>query len=326
VQDLDWHDLRYVLTVARERALAPAARILRVNETTISRRIARAEAALGSQLFHRTKGMLLPTEAGQLVIQHAERIEAEIDALGEPASGVDSLAAGCVRLTSIPLLVNRLIVPGICELKASHPLLRLELVAEPRNVSLTKRDADLALRLARPDKEQRVVARRIANLAYAVYGPAGKPSGALPWIAHEDAMAHLNHVAWMTRVMQDEHAGSPFLVANDSETILHAICAGLGKSILPCAVADRESRIVRLSGEAPILSRELWLLVHPELKHLRRIKVVVAWLEHIVNKALSKDQFIQASCDRGDPAPAQRAASTAPLAISDAGYRGKRPV
>jgi DNA-binding transcriptional LysR family regulator len=289
MQELDWHDLRFVLTVARERSLAPAARVLRVNETTVSRRIARAELALGSQLFHRTKGLLLPTEIGQDVIQRAERIEAEIETLGELTAGSDSLATGSVRLTSIPLLVNRLLIPAIGELKASHPMLRLELVAEPRNLSLTKRDADLALRMARPDKEQRVIARRIGDLDFAVYGPAGRTGRALPWIAPDDTMAHLSHAAWMTRAKQDERAGPPFLIANDSEVILHSVCAGLGKSVLPCVIADREPGVVRLSGETPVLSRELWLLVHPELKHLARIKVVVAWLEQIVERALTED-------------------------------------
>src|SRR5262249_46142569 len=151
--------------------------------------------------------------------------------------------------------------------KTAHPMLQLELVAEPRNLSLTKRDADVALRLARPEKEQRVIARRIGNLPFAVYGPAGRTSRSLPWIVLDDTMAHLNNAAWVARSMQDEQGGPASLIVNDSEVILHSICAGLGKSVLPCAIADRERGMVRLSRE-PVLSRELWLLVNPELKHL----------------------------------------------------------
>jgi DNA-binding transcriptional LysR family regulator len=288
MQDLDWHDLRYVLTVGRERALAPAARVLRVNETTISRRIARAEHALGSQLFHRTKGLMLPTEIGQIVMQRAERIEAEIGMLGDQAAGADFLATGSVRLTSIPLIINRLLIPAIAEFRTAHPMLRLELVAEPRNLSLSRREAELALRLARPDKEQRVIARRIGDLKFAVYGPARRSNRALPWIAMDDAMAHLSNAAWMKRAIQDERADPPTLTANDSEIILHAIRAGLGKSVLPCAIAERERGVARLSGTTPVLSRELWLLVHPDVKHLERIKVVVNWLEKTVTRVLTQ--------------------------------------
>jgi DNA-binding transcriptional LysR family regulator len=286
MQTLNWHDLRYVLAVARERALAPAARALGVNETTVSRRIARAEAALGSQLFHRAQGLLLLTETGQAAVQHAERMETEVVALGQRAGGADTQAAGSIRLTSIPLFVNRLLVPAIRDLATAHPLLRLELVAEPRNLSLTKGDADMALRMARPDKEQNLIARRICDLPYAVYGPAKKPRGALPWIAHEDSMAHLNHAAWIARAVREDQAGPPMLLVNDSEVIVHAIRAGLGKSILPRLIADREPGLRRIGGEAPVLKRELWLLMRPELQHLARIKAVTAWIERIARSQI----------------------------------------
>jgi DNA-binding transcriptional LysR family regulator len=109
---LDWHDLRYVLTVARERALAPAACALRINETTISRRIARLELAIGTPLFHRTRGMLLPTEVGQIVIRHAEHIESETETLGQLATEVDSRGAGP------PFLIandSEIILRAVCE-------------------------------------------------------------------------------------------------------------------------------------------------------------------------------------------------------------------
>lgn len=287
MQDLNWHDLRFVLAVAREETLATAARTLRVNETTIARRIARVELILGSKLFHRARGKLLPTETGQIVVQHAERIEAEVEAVGERATATDSRAAGSVRLTANPMLVNRLLIPAIADLQASHPMLRLELVAEPRNLSLTKREADLALRLGRPDKEQRVIARRIGDLPFAVYGPSGKRRRSQQWIALDDAMAHLPNAAWLRRVIQQEGAGRPLLTVNDADTLLHSIRNGLGRSLLPCAIADRDPALARLSGKAPVLTRELWLLVHPDIRHLARIRAVADWLEQAVSRALS---------------------------------------
>lgn len=288
MQDLNWHDLRHVLAVAREGALAPAARALRVNETTIARRIARAERILGSRLFHRTRGRLLPTEIGQTVIHHAERIEAEIETLGELATGTDSRAAGTVRLTSNPMMVNRLLVPAIGELQAAHPMLQLELIAEPRNLSLTKREADLALRLARPDKEQKVIARRLGNLPFAVYGASGRRRRGEPWIALDDTiMGHLPNAVWIKRAIREENASPPLLTANDADALLHMIGNGLGRSLLPCAIADRDPTVVRLSGKAPVLVRELWLLVHPDIRHLARINAVTTWIEQTVTRALS---------------------------------------
>lgn len=281
MQELNWNDLRYVLAVARQGSLAPAARILRVNETTVSRRIARAEALLGSQLFYRGEGRLLPTEAGLAVIGRAERIETEVELLREAASGANATAAGSVRLTAIPILINRLLLPAMKEFCASHPHLRVELVAEPRNLSLTKRDADIALRLACPNREQRLIARRVAQIEYVVFGPSAAREAPLPWITYDDGMLDLPHAAWIAQAAKAE-GDVPRITVNDSELALHAIKAGLGKSLLPRTIAEREEGLSPLDGGRTVLERELWLLVHPELRHLARIRATIAWLEEVI--------------------------------------------
>jgi DNA-binding transcriptional LysR family regulator len=277
---LDWNDLRYVLAIARAGAHAAASRQLGVNETTLYRRLARIESRLGSRLFQRIEGSLLPTDLGHRVIAHAERMEFEAEAVIEAANAGRSAAGGTVRMTSVPILINRLLLPALHELRSAQPDLRVELIAEPRNLSLTKRDADLALRLARPNKEQRVVARRIALLEYAVYGPRDANEPALPWIAYDDSMLELPHAAWIHQAVRAE-GRAPGLVVNDSELALHAIKAGLGKSLLPAEIGENEPGLSRLSGEEAILAREVWLLVLPELKHLTRIKAAIAWLEKV---------------------------------------------
>ena len=282
--DFNWNDLRHVLAVARARALAPAARSLGVNETTVARRIARAEQSLGSKLFDRVDGAMVPTQAGEMAVERAERMEVEMDLLRGDASGVDGSATGTVRVSSIPLIVNRVLVPGLSRLYASHPHLRLEVTAEPRNISLTKREADIALRLARPEREQKVVARRIGTLSYAVYGPSRRMAGPLPWITYDAGMAALPHVAWIEKAIRLDQGRPPSLTVNDFEIALHAIRAGAGKSLLPCAIADREPGLRRLDGPAAVLDRELWLMVLPELRSLARIRAVIDWLDEVVSR------------------------------------------
>lgn len=283
--DISWNDLHYVLAVGRTRAIGPAARRLGVNETTVSRRIARAEQSLGSKLFDRIRGAMIPTRAGVIAMERAERVEAEIDRLKGLAAGADQALAGTVRITAIPLIVNRLLMPNLRHLYAAHPRLHIEAIAEPRNISITRRDADLALRLARPHREQRILSRRIGNLTYAAYGPSRPVSRSLPWITYETGLAALPHVAWINDTIEREEENAPILTVNDSEVALHAIKAGVGKSLLPCAIADREKGVARLSG--PLLDRELWLLVHPELRNLARIRAVVAWLDALVENFAS---------------------------------------
>jgi DNA-binding transcriptional LysR family regulator len=201
--------------------------------------------------------------------------------------------AGTVRLTAVPILVNRLLVPALPRLYAAHPLLRLELIAEPRNLSLTRREADIALRLARPQRGGTAVARRIGRLDYAVFGPSPaeglRPAGAprrgdpdrLPWITYEEGMDELPQAKWIAAAARAA-PGPPPLLVNDAETILAAVRSGLGKSLLPCAVAEREPGLRRLGDAAPALSRELWLLVHADLRRLARVSAVIAWIEETV--------------------------------------------
>jgi DNA-binding transcriptional LysR family regulator len=188
-------------------------------------------------------------------------------------------------VTSIPLIINRLLIPALPVLYSGYPRLKLEAIAEPRNVSLTRRDADIALRLARPEREQKVIARRVGMFAYAVYGPSSGEPRSLPWITYEDGMESLPHVVWIDNAIKREGGEPASLKVNDSEVALHAIRAGIGKSLLPCVIGDADPKLARLSGAEPVLSRELWLLVHPEIRSLARTKAVMAWLGDVISGA-----------------------------------------
>jgi DNA-binding transcriptional LysR family regulator len=281
MQDLDWDDLRYVLAAARGGTLSAAARRLGIDETTVARRIARLEKRLGVGLFERAAGRLQPTEAGETMLAHAERVETEIGALDSALTGADRIAAGSVRLTAVPILINHMLVPASAALQAMHPGLRLELIAESRNLSLSRRETDMALRLARPARDMAAIARRVGRLGYGVYARAdriGQGGGEdLPWIGYGDEMADLPQAAWIAAASGGEAAAAALRV-NDAEAILQAVRAGLGRSLLPCAVADRDTALRRLDGPAPAMSRELWLMIHPDLRSLARIRAVANWI------------------------------------------------
>jgi len=280
----NWDDLRIVLSVARTRSFAGAARQLGVNESTISRRIARAERRLRARLFERSVGKLEPTEAGAELIRRAERIELEVQATQSTISGVDERAAGTVRVTSVPIVANHILAPALADILDEHPGLRIELIAEPRDLSLTKREADIALRLARPQKEIRAIARRIGRLPYAVYGPALQADNALPWITYEDLMNDLPQSRWIAETIARDCASEPRVLVNDAETLLRCVAAGLGKSLLPVAVGEQEPELVRIGESPQSLSRELWLMVHPDLRDFTRIRVVMDWIVATVER------------------------------------------
>jgi DNA-binding transcriptional LysR family regulator len=287
MQMLNWNDLRYILAVSRGKTLRAAARLLGVDDTTVARRLVAVQGTIGARLYQRLPdGTLQLTSAGERAALHAERIEREISAIASVA-GADDLVSGTVRVTSVPIIVGHILVPAAQTLLKRHPKLQLELVADPRDLSLTRRETDLALRLARPKTGgTRVLARRVGTLQYGVYAPAScsmRDARILPWVTYDEAMAHLPQARWIVATAARSNQRIAAVRVNDAEALLEAVLAGLGRSLLPCVIADRDSRLRRLGakGGAPALSRELWLLAHSDLRRLGRIEAVVKWIEQI---------------------------------------------
>jgi len=274
---MEWSDLRYVLTIARAGTLAAAARRLGVNQTTAARRLAAAEAALGARLFERRDRVLSPTKAGEAAIARAAQVEQEMLALERGVGGADAAVAGIVRLTAVPILANRLLIPAAPRLFVRHPHLCLELIAEPRNLSLTRREADIALRLARPESGA-ALARRVGRLDYAVYRPRRRNADGLAWITYEEGLSHLPQARFIAAAARAEDTAP--LLLNDAEAIVQAVRAGLGKSLLPCFVGEREPGLKRLGRVA--LARDIWLMVHRDLRAQARIAAVIDWVMELM--------------------------------------------
>ena len=289
MQMLNWNDLRYVLAISRGRTLAAAARLLGVDDTTVARRLAAAQEMIGTRLYQRlTDGTLQLTTSGQRAALHAERMEREVSALNVALAGADDVVSGTVRVTAVPIIVNHILVPAAQILLKRHSKLQLEFVADSRDLSLTRREADLALRLARPRTGgTKVTARRVGTVRYDVYASAScsvRDAKMLPWITYDEAMAHLPQARWIAATAARSRQSIAALHVNDAEALLEAVIAGLGRSLLPCVVADGDSRLRRIGAKqrSPVLSRELWLLTHSELRRLGRIEAVVKWIEQVV--------------------------------------------
>src|ERR1700722_3636394 len=281
--NLDLNDLRIVLAVARGGTLAAAARALHVDQTTVARRLAAVEATIGATLCVRDENARrLMTEAGEAAVKAAERVEQCVNSLITSVTRANFKVAGTVRLTAVPVIVNHLLVPALGDLAGHHPRLQLELIAEPRDLSLVKREADLAIRLARPsnDAGAGIVTRRIGAVRYGIYVPAtmnNETTAMLPWICYDTSMSALPQARWLAA---RQTSGISCVTMNDAEAIMRAIAVGFGRSLLPCAVADRNLDLRReeLAGSPAIPSRDAWLLTHPDQRKLARVTAVVDWL------------------------------------------------
>lgn len=274
----DWNDIPVLLALERHGTLAAAARALAVNPTTVSRRLQAAERALQARLFLRDSGRYRPTPAGAVLLQRAAALQGDVQGMLLAAREEAQSVAGSVRLTSVEFLLAHWLIPQLPELAERHPQLDLQLLGDNRDLSFTRHEADLALRLARPQQDAALVMRKVGELGYAVYGAERFAAArtedwrGLPWLGYADSLAQLPEARWLQRL--DPQGGLRLRVT--AVTSLQRACqAGLGLALLPCLVGEVPG-LFRLSGVE--LSRELWLLCHRDLRQTLRFRAVADWL------------------------------------------------
>jgi len=284
---MNWQDLKYALAVARGGSLSAAARALGVNQTTVGRRLMRLEAELGVRLFDRIEGRQVPTATGEIVLRRGGRIEQDMVALEATAGQADSAHVGTVRVTAVQVLVTKFLIPRLPAFFGRHPGIALELVATGGNLNLARREADIAIRLNRPASGNLVV-RKIGEMGFAAYlardddGGSGAPTDTLdrlPWLVYDEALGHLPEARWLERKAP---RGRRVLSAGDSLSLLEAAERGLGATVLPCLLGDASPGLRRITGDAPVVTREIWLLTHRELRHVARVRCVLDWIAETV--------------------------------------------
>lgn len=288
---MNWDDFRIFLAVQRAGGLVGAARRLGVDHTTVARRLSALETRLGAQLVDRSPRGARLTEAGRALLGHAERIEAEALAAGAEVGAIRAEVAGAVRLATPEAFGTWLVAPNVGRLRKAHPALQIELVPEARRVSLTKREADLAVTLARPP-QGRLVARKLADYRLGLYaarsyldaeGPVEDlrdlPSRPLVW--YIDELIDVPELRFFDEVA----AGAQTVFRSSSIAAQQAaVASGLGFGLLHAFAADTDPRLVRILPEVVDVERSYWLVMHPEERALPRIRVVVEFLQTIARE------------------------------------------
>jgi len=282
---MDWDDLRYFAAVADEGSLSGAARRIGVNASTVSRHIDALEAHLGVRLFERGADGYTPTSGGTKLREHAARIEAEVFALVREFDAEDRGLEGVVSLTVPDFLAGPFVVRHMPVLRERHPGVRLDLIADNRELNLSRREADVALRLARPEQGDLLV-RRIGTVGYGLYAsPAyvaqrGAPSSLddlrnFDLFNFVDDYAHFGPVEWLRRYRGDR---PPVFRSNSAMERIEAAVAGVGISLAPVVAAARRPDLVRLLPDAPMPTLDLWLLVHRDIARTPRVRAVLDFL------------------------------------------------
>ena len=277
-------ELAVLLALVRGSTLGAAGALAGVDGSTVFRTVQRCEKSLGQRLFERSRSGYLATELGLQLAQHAERIEAELESARSAARLDAGAVGGLVRISTTDTILSGLLLPALASLAAAHPLLRLEITARNELVNLSQREADIALR-ATVKPPPHVVGRELGSIASAVYGlkPATRQRKPIDlanlasarWIVVDDALPEHPSVRWRKKHLPKVE---PVLRVNSVQSVVDAVAAGLGVGIAPVFLASQRRELQPLGEPLAECETQLWLLTHPESRHLRRIAVVAAHL------------------------------------------------
>jgi DNA-binding transcriptional LysR family regulator len=281
----DWEDLRHFAALARHGGLSSAARSLMVDHATVSRRVAALEKALSLRLVDRLPSRYALTSEGQAIARVASEMEQGAFAIARLARGFTTRLAGKVEVSAPPAFASQFLARQAGRLRERHPGIELVLAGDKRSVSLGRREADLAIRLSRP-KERGGYARQVGSLRFALYSAPGyvaqRPAEAHEFLGYDEDLEHLPQARWL-----DAFAGArPFVFrSNDIVSLQAAARQGLGVALLPRFMGDADDGLARIEARQAAFSRELWLVVHGDLRRSPPIRAVMDFLAEVIREA-----------------------------------------
>lgn len=290
---MEWDDYRHFLAIEQAGSVLGAAKQLGVNHTTVLRRIASLERRLGVRLFERLRTGYTPTPAGEElrnVILGVRQVLLDVE---YRLSGKDLQLSGVVRIATTDTLSHGLLLPHLRAFRQLHPHIQLQIIGSNQIVSLTRREADIAIRATNQPPDN-MLGRKIGLARSAIYGALSYlderghdlASDRHDWIGLDETLAHLPEYRWLERRIPSER------IVLRLNNLLHKIAvvkAGHGIAPLLCFLAEREPDLIRLTEPEPLFDTDIWLLSHPDLRRVARVR---AFMEFITQCAKT-DRLLQ---------------------------------
>ena len=278
---IDWDDVRYFLAVAREGSVRSAAERLGVNHSTVLRRIAQLEERLGAHMFEKLPSGYRITDAGEEVLELANRMEASSHEIETRVFGRDQSVRGLLRVTLAPTLATHLLMPDFADFAQLYPDIELEILSSGDLANLTNREADVAIRVVydRKTLPLNLHGRKGADVFGGIYISrdllAAWRAGAsdpIRWI-----VISMHGIPEWARDGEVRTAGVPFRTT-DGEAQIVAVRQGIGITILPCFVGDADPLLVRVPGTDLHMHGALWLLTQGETRKTKRVRLFTEFL------------------------------------------------
>jgi DNA-binding transcriptional LysR family regulator len=279
---IDWDDLQVFLAVFRSGSLRGAARMLQLNHATVNRRLKALEAGFGARLFDRTPGGFAPTQAGDDLLEYAERVEEELFQAQQQIAERDTELSGEVKVSFPYAILKGFLAPDLHRFSQLYPGINLDMELTDRFSDLLRLEADVSIRMAHGVNDD-VVGRRLVQYAKSIYAAPGLASelGSIPdtleqnqtWIGWH---AGDGENGWVRNTPYPNLPARHNLPSHALQ--LEMARAGLGIAMLPCFLGDQDRDLVRVPGAVAIPDRSIWLLLRSDLRKTARMRTFVDFI------------------------------------------------
>jgi DNA-binding transcriptional LysR family regulator len=289
--EMNWDDMRVFLALARTGTLARAAQAVGQNATTIARRLSRLEGALGLILFeHGVSGHIL-TEGGHRLLAYAETMEAGARALQQQAEAGAELG-GTIRLSVSEGFGTGFVAPRLVRFAGRHPGIAVDLIASTGFLNPSRREADVAIMLARPKGGPLIAARltdyRLGVYASEAYLAASGPVDTIDALTRQRLVGYVPDLIYapeLRYLAEVDERLEPAIRSSSITAQARLIASGAGCGILPCFLGDGMPGVARLLPDKAEIQRSFWLVVHRDMRRVARIEAFIAWLREEVSAA-----------------------------------------
>ncbi|WP_346899603.1 LysR family transcriptional regulator [uncultured Roseibium sp.] len=277
---IDWEDLRHFMALADGGSLSQAARSLGVDHTTVARRIASLEAALNLKLIERLPRSVHLTPEGQRIADIGSEMKETSFAILRAAGGAERTLSGAVCVSAPPVLSSAVLAPRLAGFAKDYPDIDITLIGEVAAADLDHRQADISLRLSRPDAPD-LIARKLGAMPFAFYAAPDYdlPEAQWSFIGYDAASAPIPQHGWLER---RRNGRAVVFRTNDSASQAGAARSGSGVALLPCFLGDADPHLKRLPSADAFPPRDIWMLVHDDLRRAPRIRAVMDVLAEII--------------------------------------------
>lgn len=286
----NWDEIRYFLEVCRQGTLKGAAEVLGVNQTTVGRNIQSLEQRLNAKLLEKRSDGYIPTEAGRRALEAVRHIDSAVTDFERIVAGTDEQESGTLRIAMPGAMANHWLIPGLQDFCEKYPLIQWNFLTGGETVNLSKREADLAVRLVKPSQSD-LIAKKIGDFKLSLYAnkkilEKGAPKKledlrGRPFVGLYSNITSKAELSFLKRLGHEYQC-----IARSAawSSVLSSVKSGLGYGVLPTFMDDEKGDLVRLStfGEENV---PVWLVLHPDIQKSRRVRLAVDFINKMA-KAL----------------------------------------